>query len=100
MNLIASLRRVLAWKLHEAGHWLDPLDSYHVPLRDPDQDDEAWVLSLIRDGQPMPWASLVKWSALPIQRLRDVCTDLSEAGVITPTLKGFIVIGQRERTGS
>lgn len=101
MSLVASLRRVMSWRMHAAAYWLDPEDSYHQPVRMPGVDDEKWVVEIIRNSQPIPWSQLIKWSALPIPQLRDICTDLHEAGVIAPTIKGFIIVGApRERVGS
>lgn len=97
MSLIKSLRRVTSWQLHKAGDILDPQGSYYNPVRDPREADTEWVLRVITNNQPMAWSQLRVWSAMPIQQLRDICTDLSDAGIIAATDKGFILTGTREK---
>lgn len=98
MSLVTSLRRVISWRLHAVGDILDPKGSYYQPVRDPREADMEWILRLITDNQPMPWAQLRVWSALPGQQLRDICTDLTEEGQIVATSQGFILLSQ-ETTG-
>lgn len=92
LSLLQALRRVTSWQLHKIGDILDPQASYYQPVRDLDDDDEKWILSLVQNYQPIPWAQLIVWSALPISKTREITQDLIEAELITATINGFVMV--------